>query len=278
MKYLKINKKYKQDNFCKPIEYFSADGKYLGQKRRRLVHTEGKFHLGAQVFIVKNINNKLYILSQIRNIVDIASIKIDHSAAVQLLPEDKRNPVLAMKRALKQELGIGLKDIQEIKCISNHIDMRVAKQYSDEPKSLYNREFVYTVLAKINDDAKIVLNTDKVKSVSWVEYKSFVSYVLKNPRKCAKNLRNNFVNQHLSDLIYFEGCKMIGIDIINKPKKLINSSYYSPANNKDIILSKFSDNTMTIQKLMPNGKIIEKPIESINLEYFKRPNLLKRFV
>jgi hypothetical protein len=194
---------------------------------------------------------------------------------VQLLPIDLRNPIKAIYRALQTELNIKIKDIKKIKHITKNIDMRVSKQYSDEPKSLYNREFVHTVIVQLHDKVKIKPNKDKVYAVKWYDYNKFKKDALKYPLKYAKNLRSNFVNQHLDRLIYKRGCEFVGIQHNIPKNNLIKSSYYSPPNNKDVAISKFSDGKCSIQSLKMDGTITEKFIyNSIPDKYFKCPNLI----
>lgn len=267
------------------MEYFDTDSAYLGTKSRSDIHRNGNWHMAVQTFIVRRgIRGQLQVLSQHRRVVDIAKRKWDHSAAVQMLPEDKRDPLRGIRRGLDMELGIGGESIEQLLLASDGIAMRSSRKYGDEPDDLYNREFVFVTVAELKSGAELRPDPIKMDRIRWVDWNELVPAVLADAAHYTKNLRHNFVNTALAAHIRRIAERALGIkDKSPAPEdRLVGSAYYSPPNNEDLALSVFASGKAAIEHLTASGLIERKEVENedggtVN-ELLKQPNLLPRYV
>jgi len=272
-------------SFEDDLEYFDTEGNYLGKKRRSDIHRSGDWHMAVQAFIVrKGARGQLQVLSQHRRVVDIAKRKWDHSVAVQMLPEDKRDPLTAVRRGLKSELGIDAENIKPMHLVSDGIAMRSSRKYGDEIDDLYNREFVFVVIVELKNMTEIRPNTVKIDGVRWVDWEELVAAAIANPANYTKNLRHNFVNTALANHIQRFSEIILGIKN-KKPEpgnRLIGSSYYSPPNNEDLVLSIFANEKFVVEHLTALGSIENQEIKNENRAVIdgllKQPNLLPQYL
>lgn len=267
------------------MEYFDVDGNYLGTKSRSNIHRNGNFHMAVQAFIVRKGNQgQLQVLSQHRRIVDIAKSKWDHSTAVQMLPEDKRDPLMGILRGLELELSVGKDSIKQIHLVSDGITMRSSRKYGDEPSDLYNREFVFVTVVELKNDTNIRPNPVKIGGLKWIDWEELVPAVLKDASHFTKNLRHNFVNTALARHIKKFSLKILDIEAESPQSEetLIGSAYYSPPNNEDLALSLFASGKAIIEHLTMAGHIERTSLDSESSDIIdallKQPNLLPQFL
>ncbi|MBI2037153.1 MAG: NUDIX domain-containing protein [Candidatus Liptonbacteria bacterium] len=267
------------------MEYFDADGTYLGKKSRSDIHKNGNWHMAVQTFIVrKGARGQLQVLSQHRRIVDIAKSKWDHSTAVQMTPEDARDPLKGIRRGLEVELGIGDENIKQLRLVSDSITMRSSRKYGDEADDLYNREFVFVTVAELKDDTNIRPDPIKIDKVRWVDWDELVPAVLADAAHYTKNLRHNFVNTALAEHIRRYACRILGIkDGGPEPEaRLIGSAFYSPPNNEDHALSVFADGKAAVEHLTASGRIEREYLKDEKHDVIdgllQQPNLLPRYL
>ena len=270
--------------FEETMEYFDADGNYLGKKSRSDIHRNGNWHMAVQTFIVrKGASGQLQVLSQHRRIVDIAKSKWDHSTAVQMLPEDARDPLKGIRRGLEVELGIGEDNIKQLHLVSDGITMRSSRKYGDEADDLYNREFVFVTIAELKDDTEIRPDPVKIDKIKWIDWDELVPAVLADAARYTKNLRHNFVNTALAGHIKRSASRVLGIDDKSPgpEDRLTGSAFYSPPNNEDLALSVFASGRAAIEHLTASGRIEREYLKDEERDVvdglLKQPNLLPRY-
>lgn len=149
---------------------------FQGHKPRVRVHREGDWHRGVQANVVRpNAIGTFDILVQERSSgVDIAGGKFDQSLATQMLDEDGRDQDTALRRGLRDELGIT--DYRSVRLPRR---LRIVKTYDEHPDTL-NRELIslYLVTAENNDE--IVPASPKVRRAFWMEWAEFLTFFAKN--------------------------------------------------------------------------------------------------
>jgi len=172
--------------------------KIIGHKSRYQVHTDGDWHMGIQVNIIRvKKNGEPEILIQERSdLVDISSGKLDQSLATQMLIEDNGDKKKSLSRGLKEELGMTLdRDVKELVEIGSAGSFRISKTYSENP-DVYNREV--NSLFLIFTDRKIVSpQSPRVKKTYWMPLEDFKDLVSLNPDRFTKTARFYFINEDL---------------------------------------------------------------------------------
>lgn len=178
---------------------------FLYYKPRRLVHTEGDWHRGVQANIIRpNWQGTFDILVQERSgVVDIGTSKFDQSLATQMLQEDGCNEDVALRRGLWAELGI--EKFQARKIPAN---LRIVKTYKEHPGTL-NRELInlYIVTVKAGED--ILTTSPKIANLHWMEWREFLEFFRRNPRRFTKTGQFYFSDEQLLPLIETESYAMI---------------------------------------------------------------------
>lgn len=145
----------------------------LGIKERSEVHRLGYWHKGVQL----NIYNGTDILLQCRSsYVDIAKNLFDQSLATQLIVADREDDMLALKRGLKEELGI---DISELDVKKIFGPTKIIKCY-DYDRDLLNREFVSLYACELKR-RNVVAVSNKVAGVFWMPVEKVKSLIFKYP-------------------------------------------------------------------------------------------------
>ncbi|MCG3204183.1 MAG: Isopentenyl-diphosphate Delta-isomerase [Elusimicrobia bacterium] len=166
--------------------YDFAVRQHIGFEERARVHENGDWHKGIQAYIVsKDSQGKVKVLIQKRSdVVDIAKGKYDQSLATQLIGKDRGNPAEALKRGLREELGLHFSDILRSIQIGKEGWIRVVKKYR-ENESLYNREFIslYLVEIRFRDITPI---SNKVANAEWVDWEEYVRRIQENPEEFTK--------------------------------------------------------------------------------------------
>ena len=153
---------------------FSHFGELIGTEERAIVHKNGTWHRGVQAYVIyETQDGRIQVLRQKRSqIVDIAKGKYDQSLATQIIAADGAEPENALKRGLRQELGI-MEDEIEYTRVGREGWLRAIKKYDEDP-SLKNFETISLYIVKVNrQDIEPV--SPKVDSVEWVDWEEYAS-------------------------------------------------------------------------------------------------------
>lgn len=196
-----------------PIPIFDpATKEFLEYKPRPMVHRDGDWHWGVQAYLVRlNDTGEIEVLLQKRSSrVDIAPGKLDQSLAVQMTHLDNLDIVQALRRGLKQELGIDL-DHQRYTRIFNSCDLRITKKYSRHPDVL-NREFLSLFLIEA-DQTSFVFDESKIDEVRWMKWNDMFDWQRKEPFRFTKTSRFYFFDYFLGKQIN----KTVRNFLINQP-------------------------------------------------------------
>ncbi|HTL46946.1 MAG TPA: NUDIX domain-containing protein [Verrucomicrobiae bacterium] len=162
-----------------------ALGHVIGYKDRRLVHSEGDFHVGIQAYIVcTNEEGQIEVLVQKRSgVVDIAKGQLDQSLATQILAKDGGGLRAALIRGLKEELDIDEEEIEAVP-LGLHSELKIYKKYAADP-DLYNREFIYLSFVQIKR-RDIRSKNPKVADLEWVSWAEYVRRMKESPENFTK--------------------------------------------------------------------------------------------
>jgi len=226
------------------------------RKKRSIVHREGDFHQGAQAFIVRQGDRgQIQVLLQRRSSTDIASGQWDHSIATQFLPNDGYNPEQAIRRGLSEELGIEESNIKSLRLLTDKVQLLAAKRYSENAK-LFNREFIDFLIIELRDQKEIQPNHQKVAEVRWVDLEVFNEAIQASPDSYTKNVRFYVLNSVLRG--HIETSIEAMMNGRTAPElALFRSTYYSPADNQDVIINMWLDGTVTIERYKIDGGRIQ---------------------
>ena len=248
-------------------------GNLLGFQKRNEVHKKGSLHKALKFHIIRfspQDSNKLQILVQKRSSsVDISKNKFDQSLATQVIDKDE-SLEKALVRGLKEELGLN-PDNYLFHRFNTKIKFRIIKKYSED-KRKYNREHMSLFFVYCQNN-NIKLNSKKVASVKWMDWKEFVNSTLSNPSKFTKSLRIYIVDSEIRKEIK----KTMYNFLLKKENKFSKKGeywYYSSAFNKDILIKKNSK----IQLSVYNVISLSKPlcVKSINTNNIKVVESKKR--
>ena len=169
--------------------------KTIGYKPRHQVHTDGDWHMGIQVNIIrlKRIGEPEILIQERSDLVDISLGKLDQSLATQMLIADNGDKLKALSRGLKEELEMTLdQDVKEIVEIGETGSFRISKTYPENP-DVYNREINSLFLIFTNRNT-ISPQSPRVKKTYWMSLDDFRDLIHVNPNRFTKTARFYFIN------------------------------------------------------------------------------------
>jgi len=157
----------------------------IGTKKRKSVHFDGDWHKGIQLNIICGDE---ILIQQRSHSVDIAKGCYDQSLAVQLIVEDGEDDLTALKRGLKEELGI-----ENLKIKKVFGPVKIKKTY-DYDSRLNNNEFITLYEARLKE--KIIINptSDKVSRIFWRNIEDVKKDCFKRPDSYTKTFSKWLMN------------------------------------------------------------------------------------
>lgn len=187
--------------------------KHLTYKRRKLVHSNGDWHMAIQANVIRRNNKKTFdILVQTRSKrVDIARDMFDQGLASHMIKSDCLDPQRTLKRGLLTEVGITKYCHKEV----NIGRMYISKKYKCEPE-IYNREILKLYIVLLDSKEVAFPGSFKVAGLKWMEWTSFKRFFLSRWKEFTKTSQFYFLDKQLIRMIENYSFYILGKG--NKPK------------------------------------------------------------
>lgn len=154
----------------------------LGYEKRAVVHRTGLWHKGIQAHIIRPSRASRHgfeILLQTRSgKVDISRQKIDQSVAVQMIKEDGLSEIRALKRGVRQELGLSSRAYNYIQAQLPTI--RIIKTYGHD-RGVLNRELISLYIITLKPNQKVTIASEKIAGLVWTPWELVLEKLQTDP-------------------------------------------------------------------------------------------------